>query len=63
MPIPGTTPAQTVPETMHEWKNGGGIHSGKGGPLVPRTPEGQRQALAIGYSYARRNKEKQDAKK
>lgn len=61
MPIPGTTPAQTVPAVMDEWKHGG-IHSGKGGPLIPKDREGQRRALAIAYSYARRNKEKEAQK-
>ncbi len=62
MPIPGITSSETIPKVMDEWKNGPGIHSGKGGPLVPKTKAGQKQALAIGYSYARRNKEKADGK-
>lgn len=54
MPIPGTSPKETVPETMQEWGSAS-LHSGKGGKVIPHTRAGQRQAIAIGYSYARRN--------
>jgi hypothetical protein len=40
-------------ETMHEWGQGG-LHSGsKKGPIVSH-PGGQKQALAIAFSQARK---------
>ena len=34
---------------LKEWGSGQ-LHSGAGGPVVPKTPRGQKQAVAIAYS-------------
>lgn len=46
-------PLKTVGDAMHEFKEGG-LHSGKGGPVV----KDRKQAIAIGLSSERRAKGK-----
>jgi len=44
-------PLRSMDQAMKEWKSGG-LHSGKGGPVV----KSQKQAVAIGLSVERRKK-------
>lgn len=46
-------PIKNVGQAMHEFKSGG-LHSGKGGPVV----KNRKQAIAIGLSSERRAKRK-----
>ena len=44
-----------ISKVMSEW-GAGQQHSGKNGKVVPKTRAGQKQALAIAYSMARKRK-------
>lgn len=48
-----TKEQKKISKVMREWKSGG-LHSGKGGPVV----KSRKQALAIALSEARRMKKK-----
>jgi len=47
-----------ISHVMHKWGRGEEHSGSKKGPVVPRTKAGQKQALAIAYSEARRGKKK-----
>lgn len=47
-----------IAKVMHKWGKGEEHSGSKHGPVVPHTKAGQKQALAIAYSEARRGKKK-----
>lgn len=49
-------PYKSVKATMHEFKSGG-LHSGKGGPVVKK----RKQAVAIALSMKRRHQRRRNA--
>lgn len=54
-----TQAEQKIEEVMHKWKHGG-LPAGEGKKRgdVPKTEEGQKQAIAIALQYAKKMKKK-----
>jgi hypothetical protein len=50
-------PLTSKEQAFSEWGKGE-LHSGRGGPVVKKTPAGRRQAIAIALSTERRMKGK-----
>lgn len=50
-------PLRSKKQVFDEW-GAGQLHSGKGGPVVGKSPAGRRQAIAIALSVDRRMKGK-----